>query len=358
MILGEDSSSPIHYMRDPHRLIAYLVPFPKPDVQYAQDLPDRFLIYTPPPPPLTSPKEGEKESRMRKVQRRWQEEVREAKKSDAKITSWEGIKSRATKGISTAIGRTTSSNIDFLNRLNPRHQEASGSTPFGQASGEEDDGVQEEETTKKTVGLEEMILIYPSSMPGDEVTIRQEFIDSMLRSKDKAQRDAIIATGLLPVSAAIDILAMFVWPFGGLLEIDSVWLYLSVRGAKTARSVTKRLHSSSPDDASHDSHKLKLSFTPSPRLDVLRRYLLAQCHKRDPKLFKSDNVPSPTETEVLEAIGWSPSQTGGETKNWEDEQFEIQEVKDDLKTTMAKAAREWDKWCKAFEKNPEKALKK
>jgi hypothetical protein len=131
-----------------------------------------------------------------------------------------------------------------------------------------------------------------------------------------------------------------------------------VRGAKTARSVTKRLHSSSPDDAAHDDHKLKLSFTPSPRLDVLRRYLLAQCHRRDPELFKSDNMPAPTETDVLEAIGWSSSQTGGETKNWEDDCFETQEVKDDLKTTMGKAAREWDKWCKAFEKNPGKALKK
>ena len=295
---------------------------------------------------------------MRKLQRKWQEEVREAKKSDAKVTSWKGIKSRATKGINTAMGWTTSSNLDFLNRVQPRHQGQAGTTSSGQVAGDEDDGVQEEETTKKTVSLEEMILIYPSSMPGDEATIRREFIDSMMRSKDKAQRDAIIATGLLPVSAAIDIMATFIWPFGGLLEIDSVWLYSSVRGAKTARSITKRLHSSSPDDAAHDDHKLKLSFTPSPRLDMLRRYLLAQCHKRNPKLFRSDNLPAPTETEVLEAIGWSPSQTGGETKNWEDEQWEIQEVKDDLKTTMGKAAREWDKWCKAFEKNPEKALKR
>lgn len=358
MVLGEDSSSPVHYMRDPHKLVAYLIPFPKPDNAYAENLPDRFLIYTPPPPPLTPPKEGEKEAKMHKIQRKWQEEVREAKKSDAKITSWKGIKSRATKGINTAMGLTTSSNIDFLNRVHSHHQDAPESTRSGQASGDEDDGVQEGETTNKTVGLEEMILIYPSSMPGDEVTIRREFVDSMMRSKDKAQRDVIIATGLLPVSAAIDILATFVWPFGGLLEIDSVWLYSSVRGAKTARSVTKRLHSSSPDDTSHDSHKLKLSFTPSPRLDMLRRYLLAQCHKRDPKLFKSDNIPAPTETDVLEAIGWSSSQVGGETKNWEDEWFEIQEVKDDLKTTMGKAAKEWDKWCKAFEKNPEKALKK
>lgn len=66
----------------------------------------------------------------------------------------------------------------------------------------------------------------------------------------------------------------------------------------------------------------------------------------------------PTETRVLEAIGWLPSQIGGQTHNWEDEQWETQEVKDDLNMVMSKAAKSWDKWCKNFEKNPEKALKK
>lgn len=65
----------------------------------------------------------------------------------------------------------------------------------------------------------------------------------------------------------------------------------------------------------------------------------------------------PTESEVLEAIGWAPSQTGGE-KNWEDEQWETSEVKEDLRNVMGKGAREWDKWVKAFEKSPEKALKR
>jgi hypothetical protein len=111
--LGEDATSPIHYMRDPHKLIAYLIPFPKPDIHKgllhkadAANIPDRFLIYTPPAPPLVAPKEGEKEDRMHKLQRKWQTEVREAKQSDAKVTSWKGIKSRATKGINTAMGMT------------------------------------------------------------------------------------------------------------------------------------------------------------------------------------------------------------------------------------------------------------
>src|ERR1700761_5802186 len=336
---GEDASSPVHYMRDPHKLIAYLVPFPKPDIHKgllhnadASAIPDRFLIYTPPPPPLTPPKEGEKEARMHKLQRKWQEEVRQAKNSDAKVTSWKGVKSRATKGINTAMGWTTTSSLDFLNRV-PTGKPSKSRSPSPDLHSE--DGQHEGGQTRKTVGLEELILIYPNSIPGDETQIREEFVNSMLRSKSKAQKDAVIATGLIPVTFAIDVLCTIVWPFGGLVEVDSVWAYSSIRGAKTARSVTKRLHSSSPSDDAHDDAKLKLSFISSQRLEVLRQYLVAECHKRDPKLFKAEG-PAPTESEVLEAIGWSPAQIGGETRNWEDEQWEITEVKDDLRQTMRK----------------------
>ncbi|KAL9091684.1 MAG: hypothetical protein Q9165_004760 [Trypethelium subeluteriae] len=221
---------------------------------------------------------------------------------------------------------TKTANLEFLNRI--------GASSDDQSSKDDkhaDDGVSEEVETKKTVGVEEMVLVYPTSVPGTQDEIRAEFINTMLRSKSKAQRDAIIATGLLPISAAIDILATVVWPFGGLLEIDGVWLEHG------------------------KDEELKLSFTPSPRLDVLERYLGSRCHERDAKRFASPGVP-PTETDALEAIGWSPSQQTG--SNWEDEQWEVTEVKDDMKSVMSKGAREYDKWCKAFEKKPEQALKK
>lgn len=102
---------------------------------------------------------------------------------------------------------------------------------------------------------------------------------------------------------------------------------------------------------------LRLTFTPSERIEILQRYLEAKCHEKDPRYFKSPGL-APTESDVLAAIGWSPSSTGGETRNWEDEQWERQEVKDDLKATMTKGASEWLGWVKSFEKNPEKALKK
>ena len=351
--LGDtDINSPVHYTRDPKKLVGYLVPFPKPAVKDVDPamIPDRFLIYTPPPPPLHAPAEGEKEAKLHKVQRKWQEEVRSAKTNTDKVTSWKGIKSRATKGIDKAMGYTTTSNIDFLGRVSGGPQQ-----PAAPRDTHAEDGVEEADQTKKTVGIEEMVLIYPESLGMDENQIREEFVNTMLRTKTKAQRDAIISTGLMPVAYGIDILATFVWPFGGLGEIDTVWAYNNIRGAKTARSVTRRLNSSgTTGDA--EKEKLHLHFTASPRIELLRKYLAADCHKTDSRMFPGFAI-APTETDVLEAIGWSPSQAGGQ-KNWEDEQWEMNEVKDDLRLVMHKSAREWDKWCKAFQKDPEKAMKK
>lgn len=345
----EDITSPIHFTRDPKKLIAYLVPFPKPQLRgiSADQVPQRFLIYTPPPPPISSgwkPKEGEKEGKIHKVQRKWEQELREAKTSDVKTMSWKGVKGKATKGIAWGMSQTKSSNLEFLNRMG-QNQEMDQHA---------DDGHSEGEQIKKTVKLEELNLIYPSELDRSPDQVREEFVNTMLRSKSKAQRDSIIATGLLPVSLAVDILATLVWPFGGLFEIDAVWLYSSIRGAKVSRSINKRLSSSSQNE----KDQLHLNFTPSPRLKVLEQYLAARCHEKDAHLFPTFSASAPSETQVLENIGWQPSERGGAERNWEDEQWEITEVKDDLKATMKKGAGEWDKWCKLYEKEPDKALKK
>ena len=204
-----------------------------------------------------------------------------------------------------------------------------------------------------------MILVYPPSFELNNEQMREEFVNTMLRTKSKAQRDTIIATGLMPVGYGIDILATLIWPFGGLGEIDTVWAYASFRGAKTARSVTKRLSSGS-QSGNHDEDKLKLTFTHSQRIEVLKKYLDAECHKQDSKLFPNFAV-SPSESDVLEAIAWTPSDRGGanqEDRNWEDIAWESQEVKDDLRSVFSKAAKEWKKWSLLLEKDPEKAMKK
>lgn len=344
----DDTSSPIFYGRDPKKLVGYMVPFPIPKLHNipSERVPHRFLLYTPAPPPLVKPAEGEKEAKAHKVQRKWQQEVREAKTSTAKTMSWKGVKSKATKAISWGVDHTTTSSLDFLSRVGDDSSHGKDSHA--------DDGHDEGEVTKKTVKLEEMLLVYPASMQSSNEQLREEFVNTMLRSKSKAQRDSVIATGLLPVSLAVDILATLIWPFGGLFEIDSVWLYASIRGAKTSRSVTKRLTSSSTT-GDHDKDTLQLNFVSSPRLEVLARYLAAECHKINPWMFASPGV-SPSETEVMNAIGWTP--VGGEDKNWEDEAWESSQVKEDMKSVMHKGGNEWVKWCKLFEKQPEKAMKK
>ncbi len=140
--------------------------------------------------------------------------------------------------------------------------------------------------------------------------------------------------------------------FGGLLEIDGVWTYASVMGAKTARSVTKRLHST---DSSSSTPQLKLTFRPSTRNDVIAAYLTQKCVESDHAMFDKYGGPTPTPSDVLRAIGWEPEK---EERNWEDEMWQTQQVKEDLDRVMKKGAKYWGKWCKAFEKDPKKALKK
>lgn len=347
----DDPSNPIHYTRDPHKLIAYLVPFPTPQLSNApsSSIPKRFLIYSPAPPPLHKPSANEKEGLVHKVQRRWQHEVRTAKSST-------GVRSKLTKAVNKGMTYTTSSNLDFLGRVNPSSRPSSRS-PSPAARTTVDSPVPEDVATRKTVGVEEIILVYPPTINMSPDQIREEFVNTMLRTKSKATRDSVISTGLLPISFGIDILA---GPIGGLGEINTVWAYASIRGAKTARSVTKRLASSAPSEAGEhpdlEKERLTLTFMPSRRLELLRNYLNAECHKVDSKLFPGYRSP-PTESDVLEAIGWSPHQ-GVEEANWEDEAWQLAEVKDDLKLVMHKGAKEWRSWCLQFEKDPEKNIAK
>lgn len=228
-------------------MVAYVLPFPQPQLNADVPAPPlRFLIYTPPPPPLLQPPEGEKEKTTTKVQRKWQEEVRAAHESKDKVASWRGLKSRVTKGVNWAVHRTTTADLDFLTRIpsdgekfrravkdskdkkddtHPKDSAAGllpnpeGLAPPRSSRSSMDSHVSatddEADTTSATVKLEEMVLIYPPSMEQSPEQIREEFVNSLLRTKSKAQRDAVIATGLLPVSAALDWALVFVgWVFG------------------------------------------------------------------------------------------------------------------------------------------------
>ncbi|KPI38047.1 uncharacterized protein AB675_1075 [Cyphellophora attinorum] len=383
----DNPSDPIHYTRDPHKLIAYLVPFPTPQLKNApsEAIPKRFLIYTPPPPPLQTPPEARRKIEFTKSN--------ETKSSEAKVTSWPGFKGKMIRGANKAMGYTTNSNIDFLSRIQQPSASKTSPTPsrspsppfdhkdpLGNDTSAEDPTIQGH-VTNKTVSLDTMIFVYSPAMNLTPEQMREEFVNTVMRTKSKAMRDSVIATGLLPVSLAVDIVLIAV---SGIFEVNAAWAYFNIKGAKTARSVGKRLSSSTssapsssavasggvpppgesqaidpekPEAELQKEDKLKLEFRPATRIDVLSRYLQAECHKVEPKLFPEYRTP-PSESDCLEAIGWAPHQTGSEKQNWEDEAWELQEVKDDLRLVIHKAAKEWRKYVVAFEKNPEKNIGK
>lgn len=363
----DDPSNPIHYARDPHKLITYLVPFPKPWLGAKpppDDIPTRFLIYTPPPPPLQAPPEGVKEGVTHKVQRKWQAEVRQAKMSEAKTTSWAGFKAKCTRGVDKAMQYTTTSNLDYLARVTPPAkppsaisrklslkgrgkkdkkdkaaeddekdskeksiEDSDGEPAEGrrdtdkldeekkgfeekdaderareeklavERAGHDDDYFQSKEKdehdelldddpahqsheTKKTVGVEEIVFVYSPSMNMTPEAMREEFINSMLRTKSKAQRDAIIATGLLPISLAIDTVMIAV---SGLFEVNGKCIPVTPRTqirifaydlqlcGHTSPSRAPRLRALLPNGSRRLQRSLRRSIPRSPRPRWRRR---------------------------------------------------------------------------------------
>ncbi|CAD6584864.1 MAG: hypothetical protein TREMPRED_003986 [Tremellales sp. Tagirdzhanova-0007] len=371
---------PTSYIRDPHKLVCYLIPFPTPAEADDDKYPIRFLVYTPPPPPMLKPGKGEKDSVKDKVQRRWQREVREARTNNAKLLSYKGVKGRFVKGHDWAFSKVTSADLEFVNRI-PTAKVAKGksggknSLPLPDTGeGEDDDELVvdevEEEETSRTIKLEEMVLVYPPSLGLTEDEIRTEFMGSLMRTKSKAQRDAWISTGLLPLSLCADAVLAHVGGPGGFTQVNGVWSALTIRGARNARSITKRLASSTHSGdlaTSTDADHLQLKFRQSDRVDVMRDYLASLCTARNDNLFATSDSDeevektSPLEGDVLEAIGWKPSgQTTNEfeERNWEDEAWEQQHVEYDMRDIMKKAAKNWESWCKLHAKHPKRALKK
>lgn len=375
-----DFSTPVYHTRDPRKLIGYLIPFPKPLLEIpTEDMPSRFLIYTPPPPPLKKPAEGEKEGMAHKFQRKWQQEVREAKDTTVERTRWQNIKSKSTRGVEWAINQTTTSNVDFLIRVDAGSDKKKdkGKKKEHQRS----DSAQTSTTSQEQAApdaepkrLSEIILAYPHTLAGTPESVREEFVDKTLRTKSKTQRDAIIATGLLPVSIALDILMTPILPFVPLMQVNGAWAFFAIRGNKAAGKAAKQMAMAKQDDGVKDAGKdgggeeggaggaekekekeerIHFTFRPAPGLEVLQRYLAARCYEKDEKLFAAVDAP-PTEEDLLEAIGWASSQTGDEGSS----EGEVADVKEDLRQVMAKAAKEWKSWCKTYAKNPKKAAKK
>ncbi|KAF2268164.1 hypothetical protein CC78DRAFT_15240 [Lojkania enalia] len=423
------STEALKHTREPGRLTAYLIPFPKPRLKGVnpENIPDRFLVYTPPPPPLSKPAPGEKESHWHKTQRTWQEDVRKATMSQASAVSWKGFKARTTVLIGKGVDLTKSSNLEFLDRVADGaisesveatiQQNGDPDTPVTpQSSSTEPTSIREIATPvspiqtvssasldspRKPKALEELTLIYPPSLSIPAEKIRAEFIESLLRTRSKSRKEAIVASSLFPVAATID--ATLLITFGGLMEVSGVWAYTSIRGAMTSKRMTKGLargEENSAQKASEDDTEIRgctcghheqdfgplhtappskcrgkkkkpginLHMQISPRLEILRRYLDLMCLRRDFNMFPSiaEAADDPNEAAILEAIGWQPTRRHGrdleiEFKDKveklspeEDEQWQVKEAMNDVKRLFKKGAGEWVGWCKGFQKDFQK----
>ncbi|PQE24872.1 secreted protein [Rutstroemia sp. NJR-2017a BVV2] len=272
------------YTRDSHKMIMYFIPFPKP-IDAPDDMPQRFLIYTPPPPHLLKPAEGVKEGKRHKAKRFWQQEIKKAKTYEGKTMSLKGLHSKTMRGI-----------------------------------------------------FREKVRFIPLfQVPGTPLP----------------------SPALLTPTLIIDTFAAVIWPFGGLFEIDLIWFYSSIRGYLVSRSLLQRLspsHFPLPSSSNtktrfktrttpSSNKELHLRFEELENMKVLERYLAELCHKHDPARFASAGMP-PTDGEVLRGRGW------------DDMRWQEREVRDDLEGVMKKGAKSWGKWCRQFEKKPEKTVKR
>jgi hypothetical protein len=467
------SSETLTHFREPGKLTAYLIPLPKPRLKgvNAADIPTRFVIYTPPPPPLSKPAPGEKESHWHKTQRKWQEDVRKATISNASAVTWKGVKAKATRAIGKGVSMTKTSNLEFLDRVSdgaiasavPRSSSSSGSsTPPASPSrnsiasldaparnshdrdvnGLSANGIEPPprspartasvtrsipaftgcpRSAKPPKHLEALKLVYPPSLALSPDAVRAEFTASLLRTRARSQRDAVVASSLLPLAAAVDV--SLILTFGGLMEVSAVWAHSSIRGARTSKRVAKGLavgeereremaegrdgagrqeegeevvevrgctcghHTDSfgtaavvrtakekgKEKSKEKNPGIALSLAQSPHVEVLRAYLEMQCLRREFAMFPQlDGMSGDvTEEAALEAIGWKPvpraewelevEDSKGRVEKLtraEDEAWQVREAKEDLRRLMKKGAAEWVTWCKAFQKDPEAAKKK
>lgn len=261
--------------------------------------------------------------------------------------SLRGLHSKTLRAVDWAVAAVRNADITFMNRV-PRKE------------------------------VNEIIFIHPGSLLQTQSpeAVHREFAGQLARTKRRAAKHSLISAALFVPAIAIDTLAVVFWPFGGLAEIDGVWIYTSLSGFLTARSVTKRLDSNPVavsdeneqrrltrelhGEASEDSEdiynapprrgsrqvrfqedldeedekmrggsnaagarKLKVRFVPDEAMEIMGNYFREICHMRNPKAFQSSGIP-PTKTDVLASVGWSPDRRGNDLGmehegNWDDE---------------------------------------
>lgn len=310
----------LQYSRDTTRVMAYMIPLPQPLRNgVVQDVPQRYMLYMPPAPDLLKPTDKSTKERKRdKAVRRWQQEVRKAKTYNGRVVSLGGMQSASIRGAVWVLSIIKPSDVTFLSRV-PR----------------------------KTV--KSLVLIHPGSPPEQSTDDMFRNVKGELsRTKSRTRRDFWIGTALLPFTFTIDLIIPV---FGGLSEVNMVWMAVNASAWMTANKVVNKLRPAQggyPAYQEHDgammlrrSHTvgggtgpgqtpdgnddqqtnekggaknkggdkdktIQMVFQPSPAMELMRRYVEEACHKRNPDAFPSPGGYVPGEAEVLASMGWSP----------------------------------------------------
>lgn len=215
----ETHHNAIAYRRDPETVIGYLVPLPKPTVQGVPlDVPSRYFLYAPPPPHLVKPvKHGShghhhSEGYVRRLNRRWQHSVHKSKTNahNGKRVSLRGSHSKVVRGIVRGLDRLKYDDVTFLARVHP-------ST------------------------VTHLILIHPSELSSGGTSpedLLRTFRAQVFESKKRAKKGSILSAALCFPALAIDTAAIF---FGGLAEVDGIWMLVSIKAYRTARVITRKI---------------------------------------------------------------------------------------------------------------------
>lgn len=373
----QQPTTALRYERNKESVMAYMIPLPRPfrDGVPQDQVPQRYMLYMPPSPDLLKiPKDKGKERKRDKAVRLWQQEVKKAKTYNGSLVSFRGMESASIRGAVWALNFVKPSDVTFLSRiprksiksLNLIHPEQpevvlTESEGYGSDNGDELTRTVSCRTTKESA--EEMY---------DGVK------DELSRSKKRTRRDFFIGTALLPVTTAIDLVIPV---FGGLSEVNIVWMVLNATGWVTANKITGRLvladstnkpQYNNEDDiysAGGDNHqrdergeeetvsadgttegrpkkkkksdkqKIEMAFSPCPAMGAMAQYVQAACHKHNPEAFPKPEY-SPGEAGVLTSIGWTPERRGREEISEEDD-IAVSQVKSISSTRPINLAIPW-----------------
>lgn len=380
----------VTYQRSKEHVTAYMVPLPQPRGPNGHGItvPERFMLYLPPAPDrLKPPADSDTKERKRdRAARKWQAEVRKAKThSGPKGSRFSRVYCATIRGAVYCLALLQRSELTFLSRL-PRST------------------------------LRALEFVHPAGVATSD---RQRFAllkDEMRRNRRVAKRDFWLGVVLLPFAQGVD----FLIPVGGgFSEVTLVWIIITGSAWRTASGMMTRLvlkdelqmrtvsrehqqagavagagdggglaRATTADtvddlpekgDANQDNknnnnsgkpskwwHKknrpvpppVETVFRASASLEPLAHYLQAACYARNAAAFPDVGAPD-TEAGVLSSIGWAPV-----PRPFEDEEeraadvaWQIRQATEDLRQAGKQAAKKWERFCEAYVKDPEKALR-